>query len=153
MENETYEITSEEQNRDNFTMIPNIIDSMPLSNKAFRLYFHLRRVVGTKEARGRVTESVETMAEWCHMTKPTVIEARKELESIPLIKTAKKREGNFEKITITILDIWDLNDAFFSNSSEYRAEFRSYSRVYGIKKSENGYTFSHDPGKNSLPTE
>lgn len=99
----------EKGERKYFAMVPNFIDDIGLSQKAYRLYGHIKRVAGEK---GRFIEGVDAMAKHCQMSKPTAIKAKRELEHHNLIEVvaAKDRTSPDE---LVILDVWDRNTTHF----------------------------------------
>jgi len=101
--------------RTNFTIIPNIIDDMQLSPRAFRLYFHIKRRAGDD---GACWESSDTMAKMCNMSKGSVINAKKELSEAGLIDIVEKKNDRFVYHEITITDIWEENTAYQKSTSQ-----------------------------------
>lgn len=100
----------EEGQRTHFAMIPNLVDDLNLSQKAYRLYGHLKRVAGEK---GRCEEGVDAMAKKCRMNKDTLIAAKRELVASKLV-TINPSKDRTKPDEIVILDVWDLNAEHFS---------------------------------------
>ncbi len=112
------------KSRDNFTVIPNLIDEMDLSVHAFRLYCHIRRRAGDS---GSCFESTENLAKYCNMSTGKVSEAKKELVKAHLIfiKECQRLRGGIavRYHDITVVDVWHANWAYYSypeGSSELR---------------------------------
>lgn len=114
---ELYQVVSSE--RDNFTMVPNIIFEYPdLSHTAFRLYVWYRKVCGSKNDDGKCWMSLKSLGKKCRMDRRTVIAARDKLEELGLIEVKRSPESNGSlKIIITLVDIWDLNRELQNNNS------------------------------------
>lgn len=95
-----------------FFMMPNLIDDLPLSPAAFRLYAHFKRVAGET---GKCTESSTTLAEKLHMSKSTVARSQRELSLWGLIAVEKKRgeHGEFDSNVVTIKDVWNHNNSLY----------------------------------------
>jgi hypothetical protein len=97
-----------------YAQIPNIVDSADLSPHAIRLYLHLKRVAGDA---GECYQSVRTMAKLCKMSKSAVHDAKISLVEAKFIKIENKKGGcKYGYQSITILDIWEENNAAFSSS-------------------------------------
>ncbi|MGD0613540.1 MAG: helix-turn-helix domain-containing protein [Anaerolineales bacterium] len=121
----------EEGKRDNFTMMPNLIDDMELSPAAYRVYGHIRRRTGEI---GECFETSKTIAEYCKLSRGTIARAKKELVRSGLITITKanKGHGEFASDVITIKDIWELNEIWFSHiSKETRKDVVLEHKEYG----------------------
>lgn len=107
-------------------MIPNIIDQpdqYKLSVHAFRLYIHLKRVVGEKlDNSGLCWQSTRTLANYCNMSLASISKAKKELELTELIKIELVPGNNGFIHHITLVDIWEKNFSYFTKQ---KAEKRS----------------------------
>jgi hypothetical protein len=101
----------------NFAMIPNIIDHMHLTPQAYRLYGHLRRVIG-EAGGGACWQSTRTMADACDLGVASIFRAKRELMTCdpPLIRVQvkQKNEGGYYH-EITLIDIWTENNAYFND--------------------------------------
>ena len=108
------EISSEEKSY--FAMIPHMADD-DLSVYEYRLYGHYRRVCGEK---GKCTEKVRTTAEKLGISPSTVIAARQKLaeRTPPYIRLHSRRVRNFERVDVTLTDIWPTNMIRFSNGTD-----------------------------------
>lgn len=104
----------EEGIRSHFAMVPNLVDDAELTLKAYRLYGHIKRVAGEH---GRCVEGVDAMAKKCKMSKPSVIEAKRELETKELISVTASRDRT-KPDELVILDIWHRNAEMFASSQE-----------------------------------
>ncbi len=95
----------EEGRRTHFAMIPRLVEDLGLSQKAYRLYGHLKHLSGEK---GKCEEGVDAMAKKCGMSKGTLIAAKRELEKHELIEVvpAKDRTRPDE---LKVLDVWARN--------------------------------------------
>lgn len=113
MKEETWEIESEEEVRDNYTQVPNVVMHMGLSPYAFRLYVQIRMTVGYGEREGMCYKGVRRLAEECNMSRTSVIKARKELEDLGLIVTGLYKEGNLNTYLIKVRNIWKINSSYF----------------------------------------
>lgn len=97
-----------------FTMLPNIVDDLPISAFAFRLYAHLRRVAG---ARGVCWQSSRTLAAKTGMALGMVTKSKRELAKpfpqlggLPLITITPQPDGRH---LIRLTDIWQQNISAF----------------------------------------
>lgn len=114
----------EEGERKYFAMIPNLIDDIGLSQKAYRLYGHIKRVTGES---GRYLEGVDAMAKHCQMSKPTAIKAKRELEEHGLIKVVPGKDRTSPD-ELVILDVWDRNTGHF-DAVKNEERGKEYTRV------------------------
>lgn len=137
-----------------FVVLPNIIDDLPLSLAAFRLYVHIRRVAGDN---GVCWQSLTTLAQHCGLSRPTVVRAKKELERLGLVKIVpKKRErGGHDLHLITVVNIWEINHAHYSNDGN--ASETSQSKNFETSKVNNFYLARENilplQSKKTLPKE
>ncbi len=113
-QNRQNEIVDESNDRRYFTQIPNIIDDLGLSPRAFRLYVHIKRVTGES---GRCWQSTRTLAEGCNMSTGSVSKAKKELAANRLIDVdaKKNKSGGKDFHSIRIADIWVENSLKYAN--------------------------------------
>lgn len=100
----------EEGTRSHFAMIPHLVDDLGLTQKAYRLYGHLKRLAGEK---GRCEEGVDAMARKCGMSKGSLIAAKRELEKHELIEIVRSKDRTTPD-EIVILDVWARNAEAFS---------------------------------------
>jgi hypothetical protein len=107
-------IREERQFPDHFTMLPNMIDDLDLSLIAFRLYVHLKRVVGET---GICWQSTSTMAKACKMSGGSISAAKGELETNGLIYVSKVGGAGGLHDEIVLADIWDKNREFYKMRS------------------------------------
>lgn len=114
MKDELYEIESEEEVRDNYTQIPNMVMYIGLSPYARTLYEQIRMTVryGKKEI-GECYKTTKTLAKECNMSMTSVIKAKKELEANNLIEILLYRENYTVRHKILIKNIWKENHQFF----------------------------------------
>lgn len=113
MKQEQWIIESEEEVRDNYTQVPNVVMHMGLSPYAFRLYVQIRMTVGYGEREGMCYKGVRRLSEECNMSRTSVIKARKELEDLGLIVTGLYKEGNLNTYLIKVRNIWKINSSYF----------------------------------------
>lgn len=94
--------------RNNFTIIPNIIDDLDLSVYAFRLYFHIKRRAGEN---GNCWESTATLAKACNMSTGMVSKAKTELAEKGLITITHVARDKSKPAhhNISVDDIWMRN--------------------------------------------
>ena len=111
-----YKYESEETRRDNFTQVPNMAICMDLSPFAFKLYVHIRMMVGYKED-GACYKGVRRLAKDCKMSQTSVIKARKELEERGLVVSALHQEGNLITYVTKVKDIWEENSEYCKSSA------------------------------------
>jgi hypothetical protein len=97
----------EDGRRNNFTILPNIIDTMGLSLIAYRLYGHLKRIAGES---GECYQSGRTIAKETCMSTGAISKAKDELTKAGLIKVEVKNTDRNIFHSITIVDIWDKNN-------------------------------------------
>ncbi len=105
---------NEKNERDNFTMIPNLVDDLRIKPSAHRLYCHVKRVCGEGD-NGECWQSIKTLVKCTGLGRSTVIRAKKELEAAGLIKIKNSHDGLRRRHVITIVDIWEANEAYFAN--------------------------------------
>lgn len=108
-----YKIESEEEVRDNYTQIPNIVMHMGLSPYARTLYEQYRMTVGYGEDEGMCYKGVRRLAKECCMSQTSVIKARKELEERGLIEVSTYQEVHLQTHVTKIKNIWKANHDFF----------------------------------------
>ena len=118
-------IVSEEIPQIYFTQIPNMVDDMDLDPYAFRLYAHLRRVIGSG---GACWQSTNTLSEKCKMSVGKISESKQTLKDAGLIKIEKKSGDRGFYDHITLINIWPLNYQEYMRSCDESK--RSYSERY-----------------------
>ena len=109
-----------------FSIIPHVVDDLPLSVFAYRLYGHIVRRAGEH---GVCFESVRNMAEHCMVSIGTIVRAKKELDKAGLIriKSVQGQNGRFSHDEITLVDIMPSNVEFYSNRTpEERSQMIEY---------------------------
>lgn len=132
---DTY-IEFQETPRDNFTMIPNIVDDMGLSPYAYRLYGHIRRVAGEN---GACWEGARTLAKACNMSVGMVSKVKKELIEARLIHIEKRNYNAGVYDHITILNVWQRNHEHFQQQKQTsRAAKRAQSSADARSQSDQG---------------
>jgi Helix-turn-helix domain len=132
-------------------MTPNIVDDLPLSPFAFRLYVHVRRVAGE---RGACWQSSRTLAARCRMSVGAVVKAKRELArpfaelgGLPLITITPQPNGNH---LIRVTDIWQQNLAAFDKSappSDRSPDERAVQRVSATVRHMNAPRSPSEPKK------
>lgn len=112
--------------RGNFTMIPDVVQDQLCDPYVFRLYCHLRRVIGEgPPGEGRACwQSTETLAAHCGMSCGKVSEAKRALVDLDLIRIEKRSGRGGYHDHITLVDVWDRNRAHFAAKRDQRAEAR-----------------------------
>jgi len=129
----TVENPIKETNRKYFSMIPHLIDDLPLSPSEVRLYLHYKRRAG-ELADGRCFESTENIAKFLHMGKSTVCMARKKLHFFRLIEVIKipRGHGEFPYCEVRIRDIWDLNCQYYDykDSNNQSEELKDLKNIF-----------------------
>ena len=109
-----YEIESEEEVRDNYTQIPNMVMYMGLSPYARTLYEQIRMTVRYgKDEIGVCYKTTKTLSKECNMSMTSVIKAKKELEDNKLIEIQLHRDNYTVRHKIKIKNIWKENHQFF----------------------------------------
>ncbi|MBN1372934.1 MAG: helix-turn-helix domain-containing protein [Anaerolineaceae bacterium] len=114
-----------------FTMLPNLVDDLPLSTVAFRLYAHYKRVTGEGDG-GACWESSERICKRLCISKSTLTRARKELEKWGLVSSEKRSfHGEFPSVVVKVKNIWTANNAVYENlnlldSKEEKKAYLSY---------------------------
>lgn len=90
-----------------YASIPHLIDDADLSPYAYRLYGHIKRVVG-ESPDGRCYQKTETLAKKCKMSAGAVSNAKQELLAGGFIRIIKKKrpQGGKELDVIFIVDVW-----------------------------------------------
>jgi len=108
-----YYIKDEGDLRQYYFQVPNMIDDLGLSIFAFRLYGHLKRVAGDE---GICYQSTRTLANSCKMSTASVSRAKRELIYYGLINIDehKTKHGGRDYHQITIINIWNRNNASYS---------------------------------------
>lgn len=97
-----------------FMLLPNIVDDLPLSPYAFRLYAHLRRVAGE---RGACWQSSRTLAAQTGMSVGKIVQSKRELAQpfpqlggLPLITITPQPDGHH---LVRLTDVWQQNISAF----------------------------------------
>jgi hypothetical protein len=104
-----------------FAMIPYILFELGLSTDALALYVYMKRRAG-ENAGGECRTSTRRIAKELHIGLSTVVKAKKELlavtEPMPLLSLVEvpSKRGK-PSHHITVLDIWEYNNAFFGMPS------------------------------------
>ena len=86
-----------------FSQIPHLIDDAEMSVYAFRLYVHIKRVVGKN---GKCWQSTRTLSEKCKMSIGKISQAKDELKSLGLVEIELVKDKKGEHHEITIVDVW-----------------------------------------------
>ena len=115
------EIRDESDLRKYYSQIPHLIDDADMSVYAYRLYGHIKRVVGQT---GECNQSTTTLARHCHMAMGSIKKAKEELAALGFIKIVVKKgkHGEFDQHIITITDVWAENMAKYSTCSPHEQE-------------------------------
>ena len=98
-----------------FSMIPHLVDDSDLSPYAVRLYLHIKRVAG--EDNGACWQTVDTMAQHCHMGHSSVSKAKTDLVNAGLIRIAEDNKGGRTYHTITLVNTWAANNAHMATKN------------------------------------
>jgi|GEM_PF-6747125 len=101
------------KNRDKFIMIPNLVDDLPLSAGAFRLYVHIKRVTGED---GECWQGQRELERRCRLGNRTVVRAKQELIAVGLIECNLRMVKGHIGHVIKPLDIWDKNESAAVNN-------------------------------------
>lgn len=135
--------------RQYFTIIPNIIEDMDLSAIAFRLYFHIKRVAGED---GVCYQTTKTLAEKCNVSTGSISKAKEELRSKKLIRKTTINTGRGKPLhTIKIVDIWNQNMSHYSSSKFINSPGEFISSTGEIKKNPLRKTLKKDMADESAP--
>ena len=114
-------IEAEETPRKYFAMIPHLVDDLDLSVYAYRLYGHMRRVIGESH-NGKCWQSTSTLAEHCKMSMGSVCKAKKELQKSGLIRVELETGRGTRYHVITIVNIWRRNIERYSEQTLSQGE-------------------------------
>ena len=117
-------IQDEDIRRLYYSEIPHLIDDLPLSGPAHRLYCHYKHRTG-EDPKGACWESTETTAKLLRISKSTVCRARKELEQWNLVRIKKIDRGHGEYLycLVTVVNIWNANIAIYQWDKEKRNRY------------------------------
>jgi DNA-binding transcriptional regulator YhcF (GntR family) len=131
---ENYQIIDEGE-RKYFFQIPNMIDDAGLSPIALRLYCHLKRVAGSSQI-GYCSQSIETMAEACDISSPTIVKAKAELRDAGFIKIHERRNknGSLEGHLITITNVWNINEEIYNGVKNQNLDFENLCKKFGLSE-------------------
>jgi hypothetical protein len=131
---EEYQIVDDGDRR-YYSQIPNMIDDAELSPIAFRLYCHLKRVIGSSET-GYCSQSIVTMAECCGLSNPTVVKAKAELSDAGLIRIHERRNkgGGMEGHTITLTNIWNINEEIYKRIKDQTLNFDELCKKFALSE-------------------
>ncbi len=99
--------------RSYFATIPHIADD-DLNLYEYRLYGHYRRICG--EHYRRCVEKTVTTAEKLGISKASVINTRRSLETKGYIRIEYERQHNYERVFIHLEDIWPQNMQRYAKS-------------------------------------
>ena len=108
-----YKIESEEEVRNNFTQVPNMVGFIGLSPYARTLYEQYRITVGYGEEESMCYKGVRRLAKECCMSPTSVIKARKELEERGLIEVSVHQDTHLQTHITKVKNIWKANAEFF----------------------------------------
>jgi len=109
-------IEDEAEVRDFYMQIPNLVDDTSMSVYAFRLYCHLKRVVGAN-GNGKCWASTQTLAKDCNMSVGMISKAKKELEALKFIIINQVPHAGRAAHNIRIVNIWKKNHYAYVQSS------------------------------------
>lgn len=110
---ETQRVREEVPDQAYFSMIPHILDEA-LNPYELRLYTHYRRVCG-EGSRGKCYEKTATTANRTFMSHGQVVKTRQALADLGIIRKTERKVRNLTRVDVTIVDIWQLNMAYFSS--------------------------------------
>jgi hypothetical protein len=116
-----YTIKDEGDLRKYYCQIPNMIDDMNLNPYAFRLYVHLKRVTGASQER-ECSESLTTMTKICKMSRPSIVQAKRDLCAAGLIEIREVSCPGGKAHHISIKNIWVENINKYSGRPDKQNE-------------------------------
>jgi hypothetical protein len=117
-----------------YSEIPHLIDDLPISGSAHRLYCHYKRRTGD-DPEGACWESTENTAKLLQLSKSTICKVRQELErwSLVNVKKINRGGGKYPYCLVTIMDIWKANALIYGTwSKEKRTEYFERARKLGV---------------------
>lgn len=119
-----------------FLMIPNLIDDIPMSTSAFRLYVHLKRVAGET---GASWQSEHSLSGFCGFSHPVVIKSKRELVKLGLITIETVMIHNHQSHLIRIVDKWKENRDMFVQPLELEEASVEVKQISAPKQSLDDY--------------
>jgi len=146
-----YKICDAGDLRKYYFQTPNLIDDLPLSVYAFRLYCHLKRVAGDG---GACFQSTKTLAEKCNMSSGSVSNAKAELLGADLITIEEvKRPDGSTYHSITIVDIWARNITAQAEPVHHMNDPRSpHERARSPRETKNNPIKKNEESAGETPT-
>ena len=117
-----------------FYQIPNVIDDIyDLSPYAYRLYGHLRRVIGDREEQGYCNENEKTLAHNCAMSTGSISKAKRELVAKGLIVIDRRKNPNGGKPNdfIFLTDVWKRNKEYFEKKYPLKPLYKAWVEKFG----------------------
>lgn len=130
------------------TEMPNIVDDMGLDPYSFRLYIHLRRVVGSE---GKCWQNTKTLAKICNMSAGKVSDAKKILVRYNLIRVEERDHD--ESDIITVLNIWPQNFEHFSALKEREPVHHMNTPVHHMNTPRSPHELKKEPLYKNKPNE
>lgn len=102
-----------------YASLPNLVDDLPLSPLAYRLYARYKRRAGMKPE-GYCVETMQNLAKTLHASKSTILRERDELERWGLIRVSKEpsKHGEFERCRVTVVNIWTANIVLYTSAEQ-----------------------------------
>ena len=100
--------TGKKPNRDNFTMVPNIVMTLDLTGNELRLYLQIKMLAGEDNV---CWQNGEQLAKGCHMSEGAVVNAKAKLISEGLIIIEPHVQGNRSPHRIKVVEVWHKNHA------------------------------------------
>lgn len=112
-DNQSAEAESSRQPRRYFAMIPHMVDDLPLSVYAYRLYGHIVRRAGQD---GACFEGIRKMARCIGCSPQTIVEAKRELQrwSLIIIERRHTDDGGYLSDWITLRPIEEVNETWMT---------------------------------------
>lgn len=130
------------------TEMPNIVDDMGLDPYSFRLYVHLRRVVGSE---GKCWQNTKTLAKTCSMSAGKISDAKKILVRHNLIRVEERDHD--ESDVITVLNIWPQNFEHFSAMKESDPVHHMNTPVHHMNTPRSPHELKKEPITKNKPKE
>ncbi len=99
-----------------FARIPRMINETKMSVYAYRLYGHIKQLVGDS---GHCWQTLKTLTKKCNMSMTSVIKARNELESLGFITVSRiprEVKGGYYFV-VTPVWLWEENNERYDKNS------------------------------------
>ena len=119
----------------NFFQIPNLIDDADLTPLGFRLYCHIKRIVGDTDKR-MCNQGLRMLSQCTNMSINSVRRAKTELQNKGLINIFSINTLNGAGHGIRVVNIWKLNGDIYKKSIQNSTDYKLDSLFLTAKEAQ-----------------